>query len=105
MAPRRVSFRENRLCVVGDSWLPRFSLPGVALSPAPGHQFGARRSSQEPLGRLPWFADFLRRVARLLVRLDIVGLRCGLVCASAYAGFVRLVVAAALDQLGRSSVR
>lgn len=26
----------------------------------------------EPFGRLPWFADFLRRVALLLVRLDIV---------------------------------
>ncbi len=42
---------------------------------------GARRVGQEPFGRLPWFADFLRRVARLLVRLDIVVLPCGLAVA------------------------
>lgn len=37
--------------------------------PTPG---GRLTDAYEPFGRLPWFAEFLRRVALLLVRLDIM---------------------------------
>ena len=51
-----------------DDHLARLTKDGTALV-----RGRCRWRRYDPFGRLPWLADFLRRVALLLVRFDIAG--------------------------------